>query len=62
MGDSAILCDEIVESYEEETKTIAANFNEKKAACKTQNFSILLEFLLISIALLIKITVIKIID
>ena len=31
MDDSAILCDEIIESYDEET-----NFNEKKATCKTQ--------------------------
>ena len=29
------------------------NFNEKKATCKTQNFYILLSFLLITIALLI---------
>ena len=36
------MCDEIIE----ETKTIGINFN-KKAACKTQNFYILLEFLLI---------------
>ena len=26
-------CDEVIESYEEE-----GNFNEKKAACKKQNF------------------------
>ena len=31
MDDSAILWDEIIESYDEET-----NFNEKKATCKTQ--------------------------
>ena len=29
MGDSAITCDEIIESYGEETKTIPTNFNEK---------------------------------
>ena len=31
MDDSAIMCDEVIESYEEET-----NFNEKKATCKIQ--------------------------
>ena len=29
MDDSVIMCDEVIESYNEET-----NFNEKKAACK----------------------------
>ena len=28
MDDSAITCDEIIESYNEETKTILTNFNE----------------------------------
>ena len=46
----AITCDEVVESYNEETKTIPTNFNEKKATRKTQNFYILLAFLLITIA------------
>ena len=49
MIDSVIMCDKIIESYEEET-----NFNEKKkqlAKCK-----ILLAFLLITIALLIAVT------
>ena len=32
MDDSAFMCDEIVE------ETVLANFNEKKATCKTQNF------------------------
>ena len=49
---SKITCDEIIESYDEET-----NFNEKKATCKTQNFYILLAFLLISIALLIAVSI-----
>ena len=53
MDNSAIMCDEVIESYNEETKTIRTNFNEKKATCKTQNFYILLAFLLITIALLI---------
>ena len=52
MDDSAIACDEIIESYNEKTKTVLTNFNEKKATCKMQNFYILLAFLLITIALL----------
>ena len=67
MIDSAIICDEIIESYaklsakdarlnlkdhdEEET-----NFNEKKTTCKMQNWYILLAFLLIAIALFEKIS------
>ena len=39
MDDSAIMCDEVLESYNDET-----NFNEKKA---TQNLYILLAFSLI---------------
>ena len=50
MDDSAIICDEI--TYTEET-----NFNEKDMACKTQNFYILLAFLLIIITLLIAVSV-----
>ena len=34
MDDSAITCDEIIESYNEETKTIQINFNEKEATYK----------------------------
>ena len=30
MDDSAITCDEIIGSYDEETKAILTNFNEKK--------------------------------
>ena len=44
MDDSAIMCDESIESYDQETKTILINFNEKKAICNTQNFYILLAF------------------
>ena len=33
MDDSAITCNEIIESYNAET-----NFNENKAICKMQNF------------------------
>ena len=54
------MCDEIIDadaeakSNNEETKT---NFNERKAICKTQNFYILLAFLLITIALLIAVNI-----
>ena len=47
-----IMRDEIIESYEKET-----NFNKKKATCKTQNFYILLAFLLITITLLIIVSI-----
>ena len=57
MEDSGITCDEIIESYDEETKTIPTNFNEKKATCETQNFYILLDFLLITIPLLISVSI-----
>ena len=40
MDHSASTCDEIIESYNEETKTILTNFNEKKATRKTQNYFI----------------------
>ena len=53
MDDSAITCDENIQSYNEETKTIPTNFNEKKVICKTQNLFILLAFSLITKALLI---------
>ena len=57
MDGSAITCDEIIESYDEETKTISINFKEKKAICKTQNFYILLVFLLITIALFLVVSI-----
>ena len=59
MDDSAITCDEIIESYARETKTLPTNFNDKKVACKTQSFYISLAFLLISIALLIAVSILK---
>ena len=52
MNDSAIICDEVIESFDEEI-----NFNEKKAICKTDNFYILLDFLLVTIALLTAISI-----
>ena len=33
MDNSAITCDEIIESYDEEIKTVPTNFNEKKLTC-----------------------------
>ena len=69
MGDSAIICDKVIDAEaeaklnnkaktkEEETKTILTNFNEKKATCKTHNLCILLVFLLITIALLIPVSI-----
>ena len=53
MDDSAITCGEIMESYDEDE----TNFNEKKTTCKTQDFYILLAFLLINIALLIAVSI-----
>ena len=57
MDDSAFTYDELIESYNKKTKTIPTNFSEKKAIFKTQNFYILLEFLLITIALLIAVSI-----
>ena len=60
MDDSAIMYNEIIESYEEDTEAKSyneTNFKEKKANCKTQNFYILLAFLLISIALLVAVSI-----
>ena len=47
MDNSAIMCDEVIESNDKET-----NFNEQKATGKTQNFYILLAFLLILLVIL----------
>ena len=59
MDDSAIKCDETMESrnHNEETKNIPKNFNGKKATCKRQNFYILLAFLLITTALLLAVRI-----
>ena len=57
IDDSAITCDENIEPYDEETKPIPTNFNEKKATCKIQNFYILLSFLLITITLMIAVNI-----
>ena len=50
MDDSVITCDEIIGVDE-------TNFNEKIIPCKTQNFYILLDLLLITIALLIAVSI-----
>ena len=52
-----LLRDEIIESNDEETKTIPTSFDEKKATCKTQNFYVLLAFLLITISVLIAVSI-----
>ena len=54
IDDSVIMCDEIIDA---ETKTIPINFNERNITCKTQNFYILLAFLLITIPLLITVSI-----
>ena len=58
MDYSAITCalsysNLVIDSYDEETKTILTNFNEKNITYIIQNLYILLAFLLITIALLI---------
>ena len=52
MYDLAIICGEVIEPCNEKT-----SFYEKKATCKTQNFYILLAFLLIAIALLLAVSI-----
>ena len=44
MNDSAITCFEVIESYDEEIKTIPKNFNAKNLTCKAQSFYNLLVF------------------
>ena len=44
MYDSAIACDEVIDSFDEKTKTVLTNLNEKKGICKTQNFYIFWRF------------------
>ena len=43
--------------YETIEETVPTNLNEKKAICKTQNFYILLAFLLINVVLLIVVNI-----
>ena len=56
MDDSAIICDEVIKSYDEEIKTIPTIFNEKKITFRMQTFYILLAFFLITIKLLIAVS------
>ena len=53
MDDSLIICDEIINVKK-------TNFNEKLITCKTQNFCILLAFLLITVVLLIAVSIFSI--
>ena len=55
--DNLAICDEVIKSYDEEIKTIPTSFNEKKVACKIQNFYILLDFLFITIKSLIAVSI-----
>ena len=57
MDDSTIICAQALRSYNEEIKTSPTSFNETKVTCQTQNFYILLAFLLITIALVIAISI-----
>ena len=61
IDNSVIMCEEIIDGkaklYNEETKTITTNFNEKYVICNTQNFYILLAFLLTITALLIAVSI-----
>ena len=36
MDDSAIICDEVIKSYDEETKSTPTSFNEKNITCTIQ--------------------------
>ena len=52
--------DDSVRSLKEDddkTKAIQRNFNEKKVNCKTQNFYVLVAYLLITISLLIAVSI-----
>ena len=51
MDDSVIMYDEIIE------ETVPTNFIETKVTCKTQNFYILLAFLLVTTALLVAVSI-----
>ena len=57
MDDSAITCDKVEKSYDEEIKAIPTSCHEKNITCKTHNFCILLAFLLTTITLLIAVSI-----
>ena len=52
IDDSAIICDDVIKSYDEKI-----NFDKIKAICKAMNFYILLVLLLITIALLLVVSI-----
>ena len=59
MDDSVIICDEVIDADKKlcPKHDDERNFSEKKVTCKTQNYYILLAFLLITIALLIAVSI-----
>ena len=57
MDNSAVMCDDVIESYDEAKSDEETNFNEEKATCKMQHFYTLLAFSFITIALLIAVTI-----
>ena len=57
MDDSTVICDKVIESYDEEIKTVPTNSNEKKVTWKMKTFYILLVFFLIATALLIAVSI-----
>ena len=57
IDDLEVTWDEVIESYYNGAKNIAANLNEKEGICKTQDFYTLPAFLFITIALLIAISI-----
>ena len=44
MDELAIMCDEIIESHDNKTKTIPTYFNKAKTSCKTQTIIYYLHF------------------
>ena len=59
MDDPVITCDEVIELYHEEIKTVLTNFNEKNMTYKTQSFyiSLTFTFALSTIKLLIAVSI-----
>ena len=57
MDDSAITCDKVEKSYDEEIKAIPTSCHEKNITCTTHNFCISLAFLLTTITLLIAVSI-----
>ena len=55
MDDSAIICGEVIKSNDTKIKIIPTH--EKNITCKTQNFCVLLAFLLNTITLLIAVSI-----